>query len=637
MEAQKNLNELFGDRKPVKGKATLDASKPYVEKNTKIESTEKSKIKSDEPIAKHTVATITNPKLKNVVKKQVIEEEPYVDGVLPKEQNIKFLSSERINITPDKSLIPKMGVSGISFYQAIAEFIDNSIDAASDQQLKDGELKIDLKISVAKQMISVMDNAVGMNKLDISNSAKLAVSNKLPEKIGKFGFGLKTAMAALCDNYIVRSGVKGSEVGYLYEFDGVKFSKYEDWYLELKKYPKSINQHGTELLAKNTTILSIDSPKVSLLKKDISKRYRSYISKHGVSITVNNKKIEADVYEWAEGYPLPVDVDTPYGKVTGWIGLMKTSSQKSLYGFDIYKNGRMIRTNDKFAIGSHATLARIMGELNIDFLQVNNNKTSFLEHTKEYEEVQALCSESPNFIKVKNAARLKKTDDESVKSRKAVEDSIIENSQFINWAIHNVVDKDKQNFQTQGFKFTNTSKKSHLGSNAQIKLAIELQKPTTNKKRGRHALYLKRVTNPVNYRVITTSLGTIKWQEFFYCDKNQGRKYWDYNKKNQTLEIYINEDFCDYISAKSSIKELEKHVLNIIIDSISEYMVNSSKADDTLSNYLKLKDDFTTGIQLAKLQYEEEMDRYLQNLNANSESNVQEVESDDNAGSIEIY
>ncbi len=35
----------------------------------------------------------------------------------------------RVNITPDKSLIQKLGLTGYKTEQAIAELIDNSIDA----------------------------------------------------------------------------------------------------------------------------------------------------------------------------------------------------------------------------------------------------------------------------------------------------------------------------------------------------------------------------------------------------------------------------------------------------------------------------------------------------------------------------
>ena len=52
------------------------------------------------------------------------------------------LASEIIDVTPDPSLMPKLGQTGYNIPQAIAELIDNAIDARFD----DRPLRVTVKI-----------------------------------------------------------------------------------------------------------------------------------------------------------------------------------------------------------------------------------------------------------------------------------------------------------------------------------------------------------------------------------------------------------------------------------------------------------------------------------------------------------
>jgi len=97
---------------------------------------------------------------------------------------------ETIDITPDKSLMPKLANAGYSFVQAISELVDNSIDARPEGRT------LLVKIELGRDHIQVLDDGIGMNQREAAACLKLAYSEK-QGKLGEFGLGLKTACLSL--------------------------------------------------------------------------------------------------------------------------------------------------------------------------------------------------------------------------------------------------------------------------------------------------------------------------------------------------------------------------------------------------------------------------------------------------------
>ncbi|HEV8601737.1 MAG TPA: ATP-binding protein, partial [Patescibacteria group bacterium] len=90
---------------------------------------------------------------------------------------------EKYDATPDTSLFPKLGQTGYTVAEALAELIDNSIDA------RDEKVNISIKIDRNAEKISIEDNGVGMNKNKAQESIILGRSNKKLGELGQFGIG----------------------------------------------------------------------------------------------------------------------------------------------------------------------------------------------------------------------------------------------------------------------------------------------------------------------------------------------------------------------------------------------------------------------------------------------------------------
>lgn len=92
-----------------------------------------------------------------------------------------------IDIKPNvRKTLESMKSAGYSFTQAIADIVDNAIDAKAT--------RIYINIDVKQEMIQVVDNGVGMEFEQIVEALRLgSETGKTPNELGKYGFGLKSA------------------------------------------------------------------------------------------------------------------------------------------------------------------------------------------------------------------------------------------------------------------------------------------------------------------------------------------------------------------------------------------------------------------------------------------------------------
>ena len=120
-----------------------------------------------------------------------------------------------VDITPNKTLIQKLGLVGYRTEQAIAELVDNSIDA----RILDIQEKVSVVLNFEEKWISISDDGSGMDKEEIINCMTIAQSTKTDEKLGKFGLGMKSACSALGKKFVITTSKINSNKEYEIEYD----------------------------------------------------------------------------------------------------------------------------------------------------------------------------------------------------------------------------------------------------------------------------------------------------------------------------------------------------------------------------------------------------------------------------------
>lgn len=292
---------------------------------------------------------------------------------------------ETIDITPDKSIYHKIGEANYSISDALAELVDNSIDAAND----DG-VEIYIVLDKKAEKIVIEDNGKGMDKEKASKSLVLAHSKK-EDALGEFGLGLKSACTSLGKVFSIVSTPSESEERYTLGYDRDKFLISNDWShypITISKAPK--NEHGTKIEISNLKIKLYDAL-ITRLKDDLAKRYGPYIEHNNVVIKVGlrretakacvpsaNKLVEGSRKEFA--YML-----SKGNMIKGWYGLLEVGSQKQS-GFNMFRRGRLIRAAEKLGYSYHPSLMSITGEINMDSVPVTHNKREFIAESGEFKE-----------------------------------------------------------------------------------------------------------------------------------------------------------------------------------------------------------------------------------------------------------
>lgn len=279
--------------------------------------------------------------------------------------------------------MPKLGSAGYSAPQAIAELVDNSIDARIDGR------KLIVAISISKSEIIVADNGRGMDESSISNALKLAHSEKRG-RLGQFGLGLKTACFSLGHRFEVRTSAEGIPAEFRIAIDEDEWLRQKaHWHVELVQEPCSIVDHFT--IVHITRLRNAFGGMDKLVTDDLGRRYSPFLANGEVEITVNKHRCQGLAPDLEEETRQDFELFTDSGaRIWGWYGLLKQGSSRGCYGFSTYRLGRMITAFDKIGIPEHPTVSRIVGEIHLDHLPVTHNKREFIKDSREYRETERL-------------------------------------------------------------------------------------------------------------------------------------------------------------------------------------------------------------------------------------------------------
>jgi hypothetical protein len=311
----------------------------------------------------------------------------------------------QVDITPDKSLMPKMAQTGYSFVQAISELVDNSIDARLE-----GEA-LQVKVELKKESIQVMDDGTGMTEGEAARCLKLAHSTK-KGKLGEFGLGLKTACLSLGRRFKIYTTTKQDAEKYILDFDEDKWmaSSDIDWsHFPLKALKKEKPMsHGTTLKIDRLKVKAVG--RTTNLRESLATRFAPFIRAGEVIVEVNGKRCKPIEPELTEEGKTSFEFDVFNIRVHGWYGLLKEGSQRGLYGFNTFKRGRLIESYAKIGFDEHPTVARVVGEIHMDDVPVTHNKREWMRESMEFRGVEETLRDTLKELIRK--ARMKASDEQ---------------------------------------------------------------------------------------------------------------------------------------------------------------------------------------------------------------------------------
>jgi len=298
----------------------------------------------------------------------------------------------RVDLTPDKSLIKKIGLAGYHTEQAIAELIDNAIDARGR-----GGVSIYVTLDFANRSITVDDGGKGMDLESLRDAMTIARSYKHGRSsLGMFGFGMKSACSALGKHIEIKTSREDVPDVYSIEYDETAWLEDDarSWEnFEIDQNAKARPWHGTQIRITRLNVPLYPQQTKTFLDR-FGLRYSQYIKSEDVRIHVNGTEcviIEPEL----DGERQEIDIEvSEKSRITGWIGILKKRSIAD-YGFNLYRGNRIIRSSDKFGLRNHPALAKLTGDLHLDHVPVNYQKTKFLADSDEYTRSKDAFREDP--------------------------------------------------------------------------------------------------------------------------------------------------------------------------------------------------------------------------------------------------
>ena len=297
-----------------------------------------------------------------------------------------------VDITPDKSLVSKLGRTGYRTEQAVAELIDNSIDARLD-----GKTRIRVTLDFRMGRITVSDDGRGMNAKALADAFTIARETG-GTGLGRFGMGMKSACSSLGKVFTVTTTEAGSGAELTAEYDE------EEWLGDDSRGWESfaIAENATDKKSHGTTVV-VSNLRVPLypnqapnFRSRFGVRYGPYMEGGQVEITVNGRACKPARQDLREGTRREIAADLPGGrKIRGWVGALDKRSAKGDYGIHLYWNGRLIKSHAKFGVRDHPEVAGVVGALSLDHVPVNFHKTGFIEESPLYAEAEEWFRKSP--------------------------------------------------------------------------------------------------------------------------------------------------------------------------------------------------------------------------------------------------
>ncbi len=287
---------------------------------------------------------------------------------------------EKISIVPDRSLYPKLGQTGYSVGEAIAELVDNSIDARLEKKLLTIEIVLDKN---AKEII-ISDDGVGMNKKTATKCLVLGYSQK-KDQLGQFGLGLKTACESLGKKFSITTTKSNSEEEYLLEFNEEEWLKKGDWSDFEIRIKKGVNKrkHGTKVIIGDLKIVLYPNLTTNI-RKQLEERFAPFILNNEARIKVNTQWLKPEQPELIEGTRQGFEIKLKNGDIIkGWTGILKIGSQEKS-GFNLFKRGRLIRAHEKLGYAYHPSKMWIIGDVYMDPISVTHNKREFITESDIY-------------------------------------------------------------------------------------------------------------------------------------------------------------------------------------------------------------------------------------------------------------
>lgn len=299
---------------------------------------------------------------------------------------------------PSPRLMETIGATNQSPQEAIGELVANCFDARNKEE------KLEISIDLRDNRIIVLDNGKGMTSEILEKAVCIAEDMSLHIERGDgakghFGMGFKTSCSTLGYFYEIYTRPVGNNIEYHTAFDIKEYSTRPSgsnaWDVIIDDGKPSASSplknasHGTAFVISK---LKIKDFPVSAVLEYIGNAFKGHIEQGDIIRVIDETdsyQAKPKTYSFLKGTKVKIDETFgPKGKyhITGWVAIDSQTHNDGFYGFNIYRKGQLVLTHDKTWFRAHLMTSRIIGEVNMDFLDATFYKQG-VQHSEDWEYV----------------------------------------------------------------------------------------------------------------------------------------------------------------------------------------------------------------------------------------------------------
>ena len=208
------------------------------------------------------------------------------------------------------------------------------------------------------------------------------------EKLGEFGLGLKTATSFLGEEFVLKTKQKDSIEEYIIKYNEEEWLKNGDWF----KFPFVIEEkekdlHGTTV---EVTKLKIDvtNELIDKIREELGRRFAPFILNNEIYLYFNGEECVVPKPDIIEESKRNIYLKIGDSTVKGWWAYQLAGYNRSYYGFNTFRRGRLVTVFDKIGLTNNQQIKQIVGELEISGVEITHDKKGWVKTSEEYKEVE---------------------------------------------------------------------------------------------------------------------------------------------------------------------------------------------------------------------------------------------------------
>ena len=317
------------------------------------------------------------------------------------------MSQRVVKNYPSPRLMETIGATNQKPAEAIGELVANSFDARIDTE------KLSIVVDMRDGKIIVLDNGKGMTSEVLERAVCIAEDmSRYIERSegakGHFGMGFKTSCSTLGRYYEIFTRPVGENREYHVGFDISDYSRRpagaDAWDIVIEdeepsdSSPLGKAEHGTAFVISRLKDKNII---VSAVLSYLGEAFKGHLETGDKIILIDDSgtyEAEPKKYNFIKG--TRIEINEVFGpndkyKVTGWMALDSQIHNDGLYGFNIYRHNQLVEKWNKSWFRSHLMTSRIIGEVNMDFLDA----TFYKQGVQQSEDWQFVALHMKEFLK----------------------------------------------------------------------------------------------------------------------------------------------------------------------------------------------------------------------------------------------